>query len=118
MEAFGITVGPVDHTSLCIRFILAEERNRIADIEVIDPRGDIDIVGDQQGLACRELQDEALMPAPLVIIIQDADDRPVIRNQRTGDKDPGRACWRGNDRGAGRTFCPFLKKLSNRLFSL
>jgi hypothetical protein len=59
-----------------------------------------------------------LMPAPLVVIIQDAADRPIIRNHRTRDKGPGWACWRGGDRGAGRTFCPFRKKRSKGLFRL
>lgn len=76
MESFGITVGPVDHTAFCIRLVLTQKRDRVANGEICNPRGDVDVVRDQQRLSRRQFDDKPLMPTSRLIIRQYSNDRP------------------------------------------
>jgi hypothetical protein len=60
----------MDDAALRAPFILAPEHHLIAPSQVRYSRREIDVVGDEQGLARAEFQDEALVPASVVVVWQ------------------------------------------------
>ena len=80
MNALGVVVRPVDHTALGIPFVLAIELNCRALPKIRDTRCQIDIMSDQQGLSVSQSNDEPLMPIPIHIIGQHADDDSLPLN--------------------------------------
>jgi hypothetical protein len=53
MVAIRVMVCPVDDATLWIRFILTIELNSIASAQCFDAVGDVDVMGDEQGLPSR-----------------------------------------------------------------
>ena len=70
MVLVRIMVGPVNHPTLVIPFILTEEINRISRAEIINSWCQVDIMGNQYRLAGREIEYETLVPGTLFIIFQ------------------------------------------------
>ncbi len=71
---------PVDDTALGVPFIFAEEFDAIADLQLSDPRRDVDVVGDEQRLTRIQPQDKPLMSAPIQIVSQQAHHNAAARN--------------------------------------
>ena len=65
---FWIAMGPVNHAALRVPLIFAEKSYFVANLERINSRCQVNIVGDQDCLARFELNDKSLMPAPVVIV--------------------------------------------------
>lgn len=66
-------MGPMDHAALFVPFVFPDKLDPVAGLQGLDPPADIHIVGDQQALAFRQPQQEALMPAPFVVVRQQLD---------------------------------------------
>ena len=64
----GIAVCPMNDAPFRAPFILPPECHLVPVSQVGYSRRDIDVVGDEQGLPGAELQDEALMPAPIIVV--------------------------------------------------
>ena len=75
MPAPRIVMGPVDHPAFRVPLVLTMEDDAVADLQILDSRSNVNVVSDQEGLPGSELDDEALMTAPLVVVGQYADDR-------------------------------------------
>ena len=58
-----VVVSPVDLTTFCIPHVLAVEAYSIAYLQSGDPRREIDVVQNKDGLTRSEAHDESLMPA-------------------------------------------------------
>lgn len=59
---------PMDEASLRVPFVFSVELESVARTECGDPRGDIDVVRDQDCLARAEPDDETLVAAAVVVI--------------------------------------------------
>ncbi len=70
MAPIGIPMSPVNDTALSIPFVFAGEGDRIAFLQGTESGSEINIVGNQQGLAGFEPENELLMPATCYIIGQ------------------------------------------------
>ena len=68
MATSGIMVSPMDHPSFRVPFVLPIELDGIALTERGDPRGKIDVVGDQNCLARFQTDDETLVATAFVVI--------------------------------------------------
>ena len=64
---------PVDGAAFCIPFVFAAKFDFLAGFQLIKPRGKVDIVSDEQGLAIGETKNESLMHRTLKIVGQDLD---------------------------------------------
>ena len=65
---------PMDDAAPLIPLILAVELDGIARLERADAAREIDVVRDQHRLSGRQLHDEALMPAAVVVVRKDLGD--------------------------------------------
>jgi hypothetical protein len=72
VAAAGVTVCPVNYSSLLIPHVFPEERDLITLLNVLDPRRKVDIMLNQQGLAFSEADDKPLVSRAMSIIRQDA----------------------------------------------
>ncbi|MNF14919.1 hypothetical protein D3C80_2173130 [compost metagenome] len=70
MAAGRIMVGPVDHATLGVPFVLAEKTHLIAFAQAVDARGQVDIVRHQQRQSIVGAPDETLVAAALEVITQ------------------------------------------------
>ena len=68
MVAIRVMVCPVDDAALWIRFILTIELNSIATAQCFDAVGDVDVMGDEQGLTRCKAEDKALMAAAVIVV--------------------------------------------------
>jgi hypothetical protein len=68
VTAARVAVCPVNHAPFGVPFVLAAERHNIAFAKADDSRRQIDVVRDEKRLPRRERHDEALMPAPVVVV--------------------------------------------------
>jgi len=68
MATGWITVSPMDYPSFRIPFVFSVELESVARTEWVDPRGDIDVVSDQNCLARIETDDETLVATAIVVI--------------------------------------------------
>ena len=59
---------PMNNTALLILLVFAAKINLIPDIEIIDPRGKVNIVRDQNCLSLGQLHNKPLVPVSLFII--------------------------------------------------
>ena len=78
----GIVVSPVNHAPFRIPFVFTPHPDRLAGRDVFHSRGEVDIVGDQDGMAGRELDNEPLVSWLLSVITQNTFDPSV-----DGDKE-------------------------------
>lgn len=76
MALLGIVMGPVDDPAFVVPFILAVKRDCISNTQVLDAWREIDVVGNENRLALRDLNYKPLMPDTFVIILQDLNDLP------------------------------------------
>ena len=65
---------PVDDSPFRVPFVLAFEGDGIAGAQVLDARGDVNVVRDQHRLSRRKAHEEALMAASLVIVGKECGD--------------------------------------------
>ena len=77
MPAGRIVVCPVYDTALGVPFVFAEELNRVTFTQAVNPRRQVDVVADQQGLAGAESQYESLVPGAVEIVSQGLDDNAL-----------------------------------------
>lgn len=70
-------MSPVHHSALPVPFVLAGKLDRRARPQSVDPRREIEVIGDQECLAAGEANDETLVPCALGIIPQHFRDDPV-----------------------------------------
>ena len=68
----GVAVCPMNDATFRVPFILAPERHFISLAQAGYPRGDIDVVGDEQGLPRAKLKDETLMLTSIVVVGKDS----------------------------------------------
>jgi hypothetical protein len=87
MATRRVPVGPMDDTALGIPFVYPVEADRVAFRKPGNPGRQIDVVGDQNGLAGRQAQHEALVAAAFVVIRQQGADDTV-----TNDLDAAALC--------------------------
>src|SRR5215207_9793914 len=64
----GVVVCPMNDAPFRGPFILPPERHLILLSQAGYSRRDIDVVGDEHGLSRAKLQDETLMPAPIIVV--------------------------------------------------
>lgn len=83
MTPLRVVVGPMDDPTFFVPFIDAVELHHIALPQATNARGQIDIVGDEEGIPRGKAQDELLVAASFVVIGEDATDRG-----RPADLDP------------------------------
>jgi len=65
---------PVHNAALIVPLVLALEAHGISDGQGLDTWREVDVVGDQQGLSGVEFNDEALVPAAVVVVGEDPGD--------------------------------------------
>ena len=75
MPALRIMVRPVDDAAFLVPNILAVEADAVAYGKIVDARGDVDVVCDQQCLSRLDLNDESLVSLPVHIIRQKTNHR-------------------------------------------
>lgn len=73
-------VSPVDDAAFLVPLVLAEELHSVAFLQATDALGQVDVVGDQDGLAGREPEQELLVAAAFVVIGQDPANLPGALN--------------------------------------
>ena len=66
-------MGPVDQAAVGIPFVLSRKFHGITNLEPGYARGQVDVVGHQQGLAGGQPEDEALVTAPPGVILEKFD---------------------------------------------
>ena len=66
--AFWVVMCPVNCSTLFVPLVLAEKFNFVAGLERDNSRGQINIVGNQECLACFEFNDKSLMSTPIVVV--------------------------------------------------
>ena len=66
--AVGIVMGFVDESAFRIPDVFAVDGHCLVEFQVGDSRGEIDVMGDEQGLAGVEFYQESLMAAAIVVI--------------------------------------------------
>ena len=64
-----IAMGPVNGSAFRVPFILAEERDFISNFKRVNSRCEVNVVSDQECLACFEFNDKSLMTTPIVIVM-------------------------------------------------
>jgi len=70
MPALRIVVRPMDDSTFRVPDVLAVKADTVANLESVDSRSDIDVVGDEHGLSRLKLNDESLMSRPIKIVWQ------------------------------------------------
>jgi len=75
-----VVVSPVDHPTFRIPHVLAVESYSIACLQFRDPRREVDVVHDKDGLTRSEPHDESLMPAAGEIVREYARHYPFSFN--------------------------------------
>lgn len=73
-------MSPMDHPSFCVPLVLSVELDDITLTKRGDPRGKIDVVGDQDCLARIKPNDESLVAAAFVVIREDFGDQSLALN--------------------------------------
>lgn len=71
MAVGGISVGPVDDTTLVVPLILTEKFESITFFNIFDPGSKVNIVGDEYGLIVADAEDDSLMTTPVKVVLQD-----------------------------------------------
>lgn len=80
MRSTRVSMGPVDNTPALTPFVFPEKLDRITLSKRVYSRSKIDVMGDQECLPGRQLENKFLMPAALIIIGQQFDDHPLTRH--------------------------------------
>src|ERR1051326_8733486 len=80
MPALRVVVCPMDDAAFFVPDILAEEANGVAYLKLVDSRGDVDVVCDENCLSRRKLNNESLVSRPALIVRQNANHRPLAFN--------------------------------------
>lgn len=75
--AGGIPVSPMNDSAFCVPYVFPIELDGIAATKGIQPRGEIDVMGDQHGLAGIETNDEALMTAAIIVVSKHLGNTPL-----------------------------------------
>ena len=83
-------MSPVDDAAFIIGDKDALKVDDAAEGEAVDTVGEVDVMGDQYGLARFETQDKALMATTVIVVGQDADDRTMAADGVIVDQ---RALW-------------------------
>jgi len=73
MAAAGIVMGPVHDATFGIPFVFPGKFYRVASFQVFDSRGQIDVVGNEEGSARRQAQDEPLMATAPGVVRKDVE---------------------------------------------
>lgn len=68
MSPIRVVVCPMNCAPFRVPFVLPTERHLVSFSQARYSRGDIDIVGDEQGLARSQFQNETLVPAAIAVI--------------------------------------------------
>jgi hypothetical protein len=71
VSAFGVVVRPVDDATLLVVLVLSVDGHQIARGDR-HSLGEVEVVGDQHGVAGREAEDEALVVRALTVVRQEA----------------------------------------------
>ena len=61
--AARIAMCPVQHATPLVPYVLTGKAQRVADVQIIETRREVDIMGHQQGCTGRQPQQETLMSA-------------------------------------------------------
>lgn len=73
MLSLRVMVAPMHKAALPIPYIFSQEADLFARLQLLDPGGKIDIVGDKHRVMLVDSDDESLMRRAVQIIWQDAD---------------------------------------------
>ena len=83
MVAVGIMMGPVQHATPLVPFVLTADPNAIA-LAKRDPFGKIDVMSDEQGLTVGELDQESLMARAFTIVRKPLFNAGIDRHHEPG----------------------------------
>jgi len=59
---------PMHHATSVVPFVFASEIDGVADGQILNSRGQVDVVGEEQRLTGRKLHDESLVTATLIVV--------------------------------------------------
>ena len=73
-------MGPVNHPTFWIPFVLSDKFDSVTNFERVNTCGDVDVVGDQKGLAGVQLNNESLMPFSIEVVCEQSRNHAGVLN--------------------------------------